>query len=52
VREKRFWIYTKLAEKEALRSEAPPKRYVSGEGFAYLVFNPSRISSTIRDGRG
>lgn len=36
VREKRFWIYTKLAEKEALRSEAPVKQYVSGEGFPYL----------------
>jgi predicted metal-dependent hydrolase len=36
VREKRSWIYTKLAEKEALRSEAPPKEYVSGEGFPYL----------------
>jgi predicted metal-dependent hydrolase len=36
VREKRFWIFTKLAEKEALRSDAPPKQYVSGEGFPYL----------------
>ena len=36
VREKRFWIYTKLAEKEALRAETTPKRYVSGEGFPYL----------------
>jgi len=36
VREKRFWIYTKLAEKEALHAETTPKRYVSGEGFPYL----------------
>lgn len=36
VREKRFWIYTKLAEKEALPSPAPGKRYVDGEGFLYL----------------
>lgn len=36
VREKRFWIYSKLAEKDALPAEAPPKRYVSGEGFPYL----------------
>ncbi len=36
VREKRFWIYTKLAEKAALRAETLPKRYVSGEGFPYL----------------
>ncbi|MCA9593753.1 MAG: M48 family metallopeptidase [Myxococcales bacterium] len=36
VREKRFWIYTKLAEKEALLKDAPTKEYVSGEGFPYL----------------
>lgn len=36
VREKRFWIYTKLAEKEALLKDAPTKQYVSGEGFPYL----------------
>lgn len=33
---KRFWIYTKLAEKEALRPNASQKEYVSGEGFPYL----------------
>ena len=36
VREKRFWIYTKLAEKDALAPSAPKKQFVSGEGFAYL----------------
>ncbi len=36
VREKRMWILTKLAEKEALRTEVPPKQFVSGEGFPYL----------------
>jgi hypothetical protein len=36
VREKRTWIYTKLAEKEALLPKAPPKQYVSGESFPYL----------------
>lgn len=36
VREKRVWIYTKLAEKEALRPPASAKQYVSGEGFYYL----------------
>lgn len=36
VRAKRFWIFTKLAEKEALRAEAPRKDYVMGEGFPYL----------------
>jgi len=36
VREKRLWIYTKLAEKEAFRHNVPAKEYVSGEGFPYL----------------
>jgi len=36
VREKRFWIYTKLAEKEALRHPTPEKSFVNGEGFPYL----------------
>jgi predicted metal-dependent hydrolase len=39
VREKRFWIYTKLAEKDALGPPAPKKHFVSGEGFAYLGRN-------------
>lgn len=36
VREKRFWIYTKLAEKDVLGPPAPKKQFVSGEGFTYL----------------
>jgi predicted metal-dependent hydrolase len=36
VREKRFWIYTKLAEKERLQRQIPRKEFVSGEGFLYL----------------
>jgi predicted metal-dependent hydrolase len=36
VQEKRFWIYTKLAEKEALRPRVNAKQYVTGEGFPYL----------------
>lgn len=36
VKSKRFWIYTKLAEKEALRPQVSRKDYVSGEGFPYL----------------
>jgi len=36
VREKRFWIYTKLAEKEQLQKSVPPKEFVNGEGFLYL----------------
>lgn len=36
VNEKRFWIYTKLAEKELLRKVVPRKEFVDGEGFLYL----------------
>jgi predicted metal-dependent hydrolase len=36
VREKRLWIYTKLALKNALASAVPKKQFVSGEGFPYL----------------
>lgn len=34
--EKRFWIYTKLAEKDRLQRAVPAKVFVSGEGFLYL----------------
>lgn len=36
VEEKRFWIYTKLAEKERLQRLVPRKEFVNGEGFLYL----------------
>lgn len=36
VSEKRFWIYTKLAEKDRLQRKVPRKEFVSGEGFLYL----------------
>ena len=36
VREKRFWIYTKLAQKEARRPAPVRKEFVNGEGFPYL----------------
>lgn len=36
VQEKRFWIYTKLAEKERLQRVVPRKAFVDGEGFLYL----------------
>ncbi len=36
VLEKRFWIYTKLAEKDRLQRLVPVKEYVGGEGFLYL----------------
>lgn len=35
-REKQFWVYTKLAEKNLLFRSPPPKEYVSGETFFYL----------------
>ena len=35
-REKRFWIYARLAEKELLHRSTPTKSFVSGEGFPYL----------------
>lgn len=36
VREKRFWLFTKLSEKQALREEIRPREFVGGEGFPYL----------------
>ena len=36
VEEKRFWIYTKLAEKDRLQRRVPTKEFVDGEGFLYL----------------
>ena len=36
VREKRMWVYTKLAEKDALTTKVVTREYVSGEGFHYL----------------
>ncbi|MGS0979418.1 M48 family metallopeptidase [Burkholderia gladioli] len=36
VAEKRFWIYTKLAEKDRLKRSVPSKEFVGGEGFLYL----------------
>ena len=36
VREKRFWLYTKIAEREARQRPVSGKDFVSGEGFPYL----------------
>lgn len=36
VRSRRMWIFTKLAEKEALRHPTPAKVFVNGEGLRYL----------------
>ena len=36
VSEKRFWVYTKLAEKDRLQRKVPLKEFVGGEGFLYL----------------
>lgn len=35
-REKRFWIFTKLAEKEVRSQPVGAKEFVTGEGFLYL----------------
>src|SRR5690348_13050188 len=35
-KEKKFWVYTKLAAKEALPPPLPVRTYVTGEGFPYL----------------
>jgi predicted metal-dependent hydrolase len=35
-RDKQFWIYTKLAEKELLFKPGKTKEFVNGEGFYYL----------------
>lgn len=36
VRDKRFWIFKKLAEKATLQRAVPRKQFVDGEGFLYL----------------
>ena len=36
VREKRFWLYTKMAEKQSRLQPLAAKEFVSGEGFPYL----------------
>ncbi len=36
VEDKRFWIYSKLLEKQELNPPVPIKEYISGEGFYYL----------------
>ena len=36
VHEKRYWIYTKLAEKDRLLRQVPRREFVGGEGFLYL----------------
>src|SRR6218665_3410027 len=35
VEEKRFWVYTKLAEKDRLHRATASKEFVEGEGFLY-----------------
>ena len=34
--EKRFWIYSKLAERDRLQRKVPHKEFVGGEGFLYI----------------
>jgi predicted metal-dependent hydrolase len=42
IREKQFWVYTKLAEKDALRSGPLSREYVEGEGFSTLAHKACR----------
>jgi len=36
VRDKKFWLYTKIAEKKTRQQLVVGKEFVSGEGFPYL----------------
>ena len=36
VQSKRFWVYTKLAERDRLQKQVGRKEFVAGEGFLYL----------------
>ena len=36
VRERRFWLFSKLAEKELHQQPPPSREFVTGEGFMYL----------------
>jgi predicted metal-dependent hydrolase len=58
VRRKRLWIFTKLAERNALRRPAATKDYVSGEGFLYLgrsyrllLVNKQKVPVKLEGGR-
>jgi len=41
VLEKRFWVYTKLAEKYRLQRPVPRKEFIGGEGFLLPRAQPS-----------
>ena len=56
--EKRFWIYTKLAEKRRLQRSVPLKEFVGGEGFLYLgrshrlkLVDEQRVALRLTNGR-
>jgi predicted metal-dependent hydrolase len=56
-REKRMWVYKKLAEKDLLLSARPTREFVTGEGFAYLGRSHRLVlrdsaSSTVKLERG
>lgn len=36
MRDNRFWLYTKIAEKEMRQQPVGEKEFVNGEGFPYL----------------
>jgi predicted metal-dependent hydrolase len=50
-RDKQFWIYTKLAEKNLLFRPPPPKEYVSGEAFHYFgrTYRLKLVSDSAQD---
>ena len=40
-KQKRFWVYQKLAAKEALPPALPVRKFVTGEGFAAYRYRPT-----------
>ena len=50
---KRFWIYTKLAEKDRLQRQVPRKEFVGGEGFLcfgkLVVMRVGGLGASARD---
>lgn len=57
-RDRLFWIYTKLAEKDTRRHPSSPKEFVTGEGFWYLgrshrlqIVDEQEVPLLLRNGR-
>lgn len=58
VREKQFWLYAKMAEKESLQQPMADKEFVGGEGFPYLgrsyrllLVDEQEVPLKLEDGR-